>query len=81
TNVKGVIARVTNDGIKFLSIDHKINSWATQELPLRTGNRKVYGVFDQRLNNYIIALDSIIEETNLISETNNNLITESGNLI
>jgi hypothetical protein len=67
TNIKGVVARVSNDGIRFLSIDHKINSWSTQELPLRTGNRKVYGVFDQRLNNYILALEAAGEISDAVT--------------
>ncbi len=58
TNVKGIVGRVSNDGIKFLSVDHKVNSWATQEIPLRKGQYKIYGAFDQRLGNYIIALEA-----------------------
>ncbi len=59
TNIRGIVGRASNDGLEFLSITHKVNSWATEQLPLRTGNSKVYGVFDTRLNNYIIALEAV----------------------
>lgn len=58
-NVRGIIWRVSNDGVTPISVVYKINSWASQELPLRTGDKKGYGVFDQRLNNYILALDAV----------------------
>lgn len=58
SNIKGIIARVGEEGVTFLSIDHKVDSWATSNLPLRTGNYKVYGGLDQRIGNYIIALEA-----------------------
>ena len=58
SNIKGYICRVSNDGVKFISIEHNVDSWATQYLPLRTGNHKVYGAYDQRLGNYIMALEA-----------------------
>jgi len=61
-NVRGIVWRVSNDGITPISVVYKINSWASQELPLRTGDKKIYGVFDQRLNNYIMALDAVLCE-------------------
>jgi hypothetical protein len=57
SNIKGIIARVGEEGVTFLSIDHKVDSWAAIKLPLRTGNYKVYGGLDQILGNYIIALE------------------------
>lgn len=59
SNIKGIIARVGEEGVSFLSIDHKVDSWAAMKLPLRTGNFKVYGGLDQILGNYIITLESI----------------------
>jgi hypothetical protein len=58
TNVVGEICRISNDGLAPISVLYKVNSWATEKLPLRTGNYKVYGAFDQRLNNYIVALEA-----------------------
>ncbi len=58
-NVTGTVLRVSNDGVTPLSIIYKANSWANKHLPLRTGNYKVYGAFDRRLNNYILALEYV----------------------
>lgn len=57
-NIRGAILRSSNDGIDVLSIIYKVNSWATQELPLRTSPSFAYGAFDQKLNNYILALEA-----------------------
>jgi hypothetical protein len=58
SNIKGVICRVSNDGIKFLSINHKIDSWAWKAISQRTGNYKIYGAFDTILQQYIVALEA-----------------------
>lgn len=58
SNQRGVICRVSNNGVDFLSVMYKVNSWTTEFLPSRTGNYKVYGVFDNRLGDYIIALEA-----------------------
>lgn len=55
-NIKGVIWRLSNDGVKPISILYKMNSWANENLNQLNSNYKVYGAFDQRLNNYIITL-------------------------
>jgi hypothetical protein len=57
-NNRGVFWRVSNDGVTPISILYKINSWATDHLPLRKGNYKVYGGFDPKANNYIAALEA-----------------------
>lgn len=57
-NKRGAICRVSNDGVTPLSIIYKMNSWANNELPLRKGNYKIYGAFEQRQNNYVIALEA-----------------------
>ena len=57
-NIKGVIWRLSNDGISALSIIYKMNTWANEYLSQKYSDYKVYGAFDQRLNNYIIALST-----------------------
>ncbi len=58
-NIHGVICRVSNDGVQPISILYKTNSWSNDNLPLRTGVKKIYGAFDPRLNNYIAVLDDV----------------------
>lgn len=58
SNIKGTICRVSNDGIEPISITYNISSWATEQLPLRGSSYKMYGAFDQRLGNYILALEA-----------------------
>jgi hypothetical protein len=53
SNIKGAICRVSQDGVTFLSIDKKMNSWANSEVG-DIENRLKIGVFDQRLSNYIL---------------------------
>lgn len=62
SNITGGIYRVSQDGITPLHILYKMNSWATSNLPSRNGSYKVYGAFDQKLNNYIIALEATATE-------------------
>jgi len=57
-NNKGAIIRVSLNGIEVISVLYKVNSWAIEHIPLRTGNSKIYGGFDQKLNNYICALET-----------------------
>lgn len=59
-STRGIICRLSLDGITPISVLSKVNSWATSNLPLRTGNYKVYGVYDPKSNNYIIALEQVI---------------------
>lgn len=58
SNITGGAYRLSNDGITPISVLYKMNSWATAQLPLRTGNYNVYGAYDQKLNNYIMALEA-----------------------
>ena len=51
-NIKGVIWRLSLDGLKALSKLYKMNSWANENL---NSLARVYGSYDQRLNNYIIS--------------------------
>jgi|GEM_PF-3109708 len=59
SNIKGVICRVSQDGVKFISIDRSIDSWAWKQVSARSGNYKIYGCFDQILGNYIMALEAV----------------------
>ena len=63
SNIKGVICRVSNDGIVFLSVNYKVDSWSAVNLPLRTGNYKTYGTFDPILGNYIVALEATNDDS------------------
>lgn len=53
-NIKGIIWRLSNDGLIAISQKYKMNSWANDNLT-QSSNQKIYGAFDQRLDNYIIA--------------------------
>lgn len=55
---RGVVCRLSRDGIIPISILYKVNSWANQYLPQRTGNYHVYGVYDPKSNNYIFAMEA-----------------------
>lgn len=55
-NMKGVIWRLSNDGLTPISIVYKMNTWANANLNQSMTDTKAYGAFDQRLNNYIVAL-------------------------
>lgn len=57
-STRGIICRLSLDGITPISILYKMNSWATSHLPLRTGNYKVYGAYDPKSNNYIMAIEA-----------------------
>ncbi len=62
-NNRGVFWRVSNDGVIAISILYNLNSWATDKLPLRTGNYKVYGGYDPKSNNYIAALEATANDS------------------
>lgn len=79
SNVKGAICRVSNNGVEPISLIHKINSWGTKYLPLRIGDYKVYGVFDQRLNNYIIALEEVKDGDTVIDNARTLSFDEENN--
>lgn len=57
-NIKGGIIRVSNNGEEPISILFKVNNWATKELVERKGDFNIYGCFEQKQNNYIIALEA-----------------------
>jgi hypothetical protein len=61
-NIRGVVVRLSKDGHTPLSILYKINSFATSKLPLRTGNSKIYGVFNADVNRYEFAMEAAGED-------------------
>ena len=56
--IRGAIVRSSNDGLTPLSVVYKINSWATEEIPKRTGNYTMYGSYYQKSNNFILSLEA-----------------------
>lgn len=72
-NNKGVICRVSQDGVKALSIEFNVDSWAWKALSSHGTLYKMYGAFDQILGDYILALeatDTTAAETILFDEAN-----------
>jgi hypothetical protein len=59
-NIRGAIIRVSNDGNTPISVLYKVNSWSIEQLPLRGQTFKAYGAYDQRINNYILALEAAV---------------------
>ena len=69
-NNKGVVCRLSSDGITPLSINYKMNNYFVESLKLynsnlnttipSTGTPTVYGAFDAYTNKYIIALEEIV---------------------
>ncbi len=57
-NNRGVIWRLSRDGITVLSVQCKINSWASAHLPSRGSTYKVYGGWNAKLNSYIVTLEA-----------------------
>lgn len=55
---KGIIWRLSLDGLTPLSYLYKVNSWATDHIPLRTGNYKIYGIYNNKTNRFISALEA-----------------------
>ncbi|HRP30448.1 MAG TPA: hypothetical protein PKV73_01085 [Agriterribacter sp.] len=56
-NINGAILRLSRDGITPISIIYNVNSWANKNIPLRKNPSFILGGYDQRLNNYIVALE------------------------
>lgn len=78
---RGVVCRLSQDGITPISILYKINSWATEKLPLRNGNSKVYGVFNAQVNRYEFAMEATTTDpafTMAFDELNNAFEGERG---
>lgn len=66
-NIRGVVCRLSQDGITPLSIIYNVNSWATTQLPLRNGTTsKIFGVYNAAVNRYEMHLE-IALQPNLLS--------------
>ena len=73
---KGVVCRLSNDGITPISIVYKMNAFfvpalkgyrvALSQAPPDTGYPTVYGGFDAYTNKYIISMDAIYDGNDLI---------------
>jgi hypothetical protein len=58
SDIRGAVCRLSQDGITPISMLYKINSFCTEKLPLRSGNSKVYGVFNASVNRYEFAMEA-----------------------
>ena len=56
--VRGAIVRSSNDGLTPISVLYKINSFCSKELPLRTNGVFMYSAYQQKVNNYVLALEA-----------------------
>lgn len=56
SNIRGIICRLSQDGITPISIQTNLNNFAVQEIGSRDFNYKIYGCFHSYNNLYIIAL-------------------------
>jgi len=59
---RGIWCRLSLDGITPISQLYKINSWASEHGVLRTGNYKIYGVYDSKANNCIFAFEQTVDD-------------------
>ena len=59
---RGVWCRLSLDGITPISQLYKINNWASSHGVLRTGNYKIYGVYDSKANNCIFAFEQTVDD-------------------
>lgn len=56
---RGVICRLSLDGITPISITEKANKFSVDNLPLRGKGARIYGVFDADENRYICAMEAV----------------------
>jgi hypothetical protein len=82
-NYRGVVCRLSQNGIEPLSILYKTNAFfvaktaayrkdlnnGVNEVGVYTGDPCIYGVFDANTNKYIIAMEEINRYTNITSTT------------
>lgn len=62
-NVRGIWCRLSQDGITPISVLYKVNSWASVQAPLRTGEEfTIYGIFDSKSNYCFMALEATDDE-------------------
>lgn len=68
-NIKAKILRISQDGVIPISDLYHVNSWAVENIPLRQSPYFIYGAFDQKINNYIIALEQAVQTNVLVVAT------------
>lgn len=56
--IRGAIVRSSNDGLTPISVLYRVNSFCSKELPLRTNGLFMYGAYQQKVNNYVLALEA-----------------------
>jgi len=64
---KAAIWRDSNDGIVNISEEGHVDSWATIEIPLRTGDINIYGAIDPKKNQYIVSLEPADSQAQTLS--------------
>lgn len=64
---RNIWCRLSRDGIIPISVQNKINSWATSEGSMRGNDSKIYGTLDSKSNNCIFAF----EEVNIYASVGN----------
>jgi hypothetical protein len=84
---KGVVCRLSADGITPLSIMYKSNAYFVAKLalfkdnvdliPSDTGTQTVYGVFDAYTNKYIVALSEVTNDGDVVQEASTLSFVES----
>lgn len=57
-NIKGIIWRLSKDGLTNISETFNFNSWSNEQIPLRITD-DIIGGFDQKTNNYIFSLGAV----------------------
>lgn len=57
-NNRGVVCRLSQDGVIPISILYKVNSWATDKFPSRGFEKKIYGIYNARVNRYEFTLEA-----------------------
>ena len=89
-NYRGVVCRLSQDGITPISITNQMNAFFTAKLSayrqdlnngyspsIYTGNPCIYGVFDAYTNKYIIAMEEINRYENIATTTTTSTTTTS----
>jgi hypothetical protein len=62
--IKGIIWRLSQDGLDNLSEEFNIENFSTSQIPIRDAT-KIIGAFDQKLKNYIFNLPATDDEPSL----------------
>jgi hypothetical protein len=58
SNIRGLICRDSSNGTEAISELYNATTFATEKIPLRIGDYKIYGAYDQKFNNLVLALEA-----------------------